>query len=383
MLRKVLAAGETAFREGGPPVAAYLIERGEVRLSAGAVELARLGPGDLLGEMAVLDDAPHTVTATALSDCVLLALDRAQIAERLAATDPIVRALLESQLKRHRGALAALQGKGILAPAAETDSAIEPQGIGRLRLESQLREALGTGGLDVRYQPILEIASGGIAGYEALVRWTHPEHGPISPAHFIALAEETSLIVPVGEYVFDAACAMLARLRDRHAVSSLPTVAVNVSARQLAHAGLIERVVARREAWGLPQGCLRVEITESRRLDYPQVAQVIANCHAHGIPVALDDFGMGWSHLAHLHRLQFDTVKVDRVFAHEMLASERAMAIVRAIVQMAQAIGADVIVEGIETAAQLAVLRELGCRYAQGWLIGRPQTPDELLAASA
>lgn len=383
MLRKTLNTGSTVFREGEAPDAAYLIERGEVRLSAGAVVLARLGPGDLLGEMAVLDDAPHTTTATALADCALLVLDRAQIAERLAATDPIVRALLESQLKRHRGALAALQGKGILAPPADAGAMIEAQGIGRLRLESQLREAIGTGGLDVRFQPIQEVASGRIAGYEALVRWTHPERGPVSTADFIALAEETSLIVPVGEYVFDAACATLARLRDRHVASPLPTVAVNVSSRQLAHAGLIERVVARRGAWGLPSGCLQVEITESRRLDYPQVAQIIATCHGHGIPVALDDFGTGWSHLAHLHRLQFDTVKVDRVFAHEMIASKRAMAIVRAIVQMAQAIGAEVIVEGIETPAQLEVLRGLGCRYAQGWLIGRPQTTDELLAASA
>jgi EAL domain-containing protein (putative c-di-GMP-specific phosphodiesterase class I) len=328
--------------------------------------------------MSVIDEAPRTASAIALTDCVLLPIDRAQIAERLAASDPIIRSLLEGQLKRYRGALAALQG--ISRDFVDTsDTPSEQLGIGKIRLETHLREALAAGGLDVRYQPLMHVASGRIAGYEALVRWTHPERGAVSPAEFVALAEETSLIVPIGEYVFDTACLAVARL---HATGRdpAPFVAVNVSARQLAHPGLVERVVARIDAAGVPRGSLKVEVTESQAIDYQRVAEVIDLCHAHGSRVALDDFGTGHSSLAHLHRLRFDTLMIDQAFSRAMLEDARAMALVEAIVRMGKALGADLVAEGVEAEATLHALANLGCDYAQGYLIGRPQTLEALLA---
>jgi len=383
-VRISVAAGETLFREGDPPGPAYLIEKGAVEITAtrdGArMVLGTLGGGDLLGEMALIDQAPRTASATALEECALLVIDRSQIAERLAQADPIIRALLEGQLKRYRGALAVMQGQ---APAEDgAPDAAELLGIGKIRLEAQLREALNQRALDLRLQPLLDIPRGSVGGYEALIRWTHPERGPVSPAEFIALAEETSLIVPVGEYVLDGACSALTTFH-RQGGAQLPFIAINVSARQLAEERLIDRIVARTEAAGLPHAAVKVEITESQALDYPVVKAVIARCHEHGIQVALDDFGTGYSNLGHLHELGFDTVKVDQSFARTMLKSPRAMAIVRAIVTMVHDLGADVVVEGIETEEQLAVLRELGCRYAQGYLIGKPQPIEELLALPA
>ena len=172
-LRIQLAAGEALFREGDPPTTAFLIEAGEIEISmlqhGKRVVLSRLSPGDLLGEMAVIDDAARTATAIAATDCVLFPIDREQITERLAATDPIIRSLLEGQLKRYRGALAAMQGK-TPHQVGNGDTPSEQLGIGKIRLETHLREALANDGLDVRYQPLLHIASGKIAGYEALVR---------------------------------------------------------------------------------------------------------------------------------------------------------------------------------------------------------------------
>lgn len=381
-MRVRIAAGETLFREGDPPGPAYLIESGTVEIVAHRggrrVVLGVLANGDLVGEMALIDQAPRTASAMALDDCALLVLDRSQIHERLAQADPIVRALLEGQLKRYRGALAAMQGR---APAPELPpAAAELLGIGKIRLEAQLREALAQRALDLRLQPLLDLGTDSIGGYEALIRWTHPERGAISPAEFISLAEETSLIVPVGEYVLDAACAALTTFHRQGGSAALPFVAINVSARQLAEEGLIDRIVARTEAAGLPHSAVKVEITESQALDYPVVKAVLERCHERGIKVALDDFGTGYSNLGHLHQLHFDTVKVDQSFARTMLQSPRAMAIVRAMVTMVHDLGADVVVEGIETAEQLAVLRSLGCRYAQGYLIGRPQPIEDLLA---
>jgi EAL domain-containing protein (putative c-di-GMP-specific phosphodiesterase class I) len=384
-----LIAGECLFCEGDAPDSAYLIEEGIVDIVSGApgrsLQLARLGPGDLIGEMAVVDKSPRSASAVAVVDSVLLVIDDEQIADRLASSDPIVRMLLEGQMKRYRSMLALLRGRqgGGLRPvdsANPTISLTEP-GVDKFRLENQLRQALSEKRLEVRYQPVLEIARERIAGYEALVRWEHPIRGQVSPAEFIVLAEETSLIVPVGEYVFDAAFAALEALRA-HAPREgwMPFIAVNVSARQLAHAGLIERVVARRKALGLPLGCVKVEITESQALDYLQVIDVIAHCHAQGIPVALDDFGTGYSHLTHLHRLQFDTLKLDQSFVRDMFSSSRAMAIVHTIVNLASDIGAEVVVEGVETRQQLDALGDMGCRYAQGFLIGKAVPLEEHLA---
>ena len=384
-LRTTLQPGDTLFREGDAPTTAFLIESGEISISArredSDVHLAQLGPGDIVGEMAVIDDSPRTATAVAVVECVLIPIDRDQIAERLAQTDPVIRTLLQGQLKRYRGALAAMHGLAVPQESAGGD-ADELLGLGKIRLETQLREAIASNQLDLRLQPLFDIPAGRIAGYEALVRWTHPERGPISPMEFITLAEETSLIVPVGDYVLDAAIAALIALRNSGA-NPLPFIAINVSPRQLREAGLVERIIERTRAAGLDPAAIKVEITESQALDYTQVGDAIAHCRSEGIHVALDDFGTGFSNLSHLHELEFDTIKIDQAFARNMMGSPRARAIIGAIVQLVHAIGADALVEGIETDAQLAVLRELGCRYAQGYLIGRPQPLADVLGRNA
>jgi EAL domain-containing protein (putative c-di-GMP-specific phosphodiesterase class I) len=374
-----LQPGEVLFREGDPPTTAFILDEGQVEIRATQrgrqVVLALLGPGAIIGEMAVIDAAPRTATAVALSACRLIALDRTQIAERIEGADPVIRALLQGTLQRYRSALAALQGGTAKASSVEVPD--EAAGVGKMRHESQLRAALNVGGLDVRYQPLLHVAEGRIAGFEALVRWTNPERGPISPAEFVALAEETSLIVPVGEYVFDTACAAAREFID--AAGRPLFVAVNVSARQLREPGLLERVIARVDAAGLPRGSIKIEITESQAMNPVLMQGFIALCHGHGVKVALDDFGTGYSHLTQMHLLPFDTLKIDQGFVQNMLTDARSMAIVETIVAMAKSLDASIVVEGIESEAQLAVLKRLGCDYAQGWLVGKPQTRDELL----
>lgn len=387
--RVEFVAGQVVFREGDRPDVAYLVEAGEVSVCATrggqSVVLATLKAGQLLGEMAIIDDAARTATATAKTHCVLLTIDRAAIAERLEQTDPIIRALLEGQIRRYRSGLAAMQGQpaAIALPSTTLQgTSVEQSSVDKFRLEWELREALASGELDVSFQPLLELSTQRIAGYEALVRWPHPERGAISPMEFIALAEETSLINPVGEYVLNRAIDALSRLADAE-VDPLPFIAINVSPKQLMESDLLNRTVDRSRAAGVPVNKIKLEITESRMVDYPTVQALLVRCHREGIEVSLDDFGTGFSNLGHLHALEFDTVKVDQAFARHMMTSKRAMALAQSIINMIHALDADVVVEGVETEAQLEILRAMGCRYAQGYLIGRPQPLGDVLAAWA
>ena len=377
-----LVPGAVLFREGDAPTTAFLIESGSLRITAardGApMLLGDLHAGALVGEMAVLDDSPRSATATALGACVLTPIDRTQFAERLEAADPVVRALLLSQLARYRTALATFTGNEPV-PVTEDAGNESAHAIDKIRLESQLRNAMENRELEIRLQPIQDIASGKLAGYEALTRWTHPERGVVSPVDFIALAEETSLIVPVGEYVLSEVCAALRRLADE-APAAKPFIAFNVSGRQVEDADFVARVLAQLRAHEVDPAQLKIEITESLVLDYSQIATLIERAHQAGMKVSLDDFGTGYSNLGHLHKLAFDTIKIDQGFIRQ-LDDPRCLAIVRAVVGMAGSLNCDIVAEGVETQKQFDQLRELGAQYAQGWLVGKPASVDEALTA--
>ena len=386
-IRRELFAGEVLYRQGDPTDCAWLVESGQVELvSVQGRRTSRhglLGAGELIGELGLLDGAARSATATARADSVLLAIEREQFMERLQSGDPILRTLVDSLLQRIRGLVASLPADAEM-PSEDVpcDDPVERTGIDKIRLEAQLRDALASGELDVRYQPIYEIAAGRVAGYEALVRWELPGNGPVSPAQFIQLAEETSLIVPVGEYVLDRVIGVLQALRDGGA-DPLPSIAVNLSARQLVEPGMARQIVARAERAQLPPGALKLEVTESRMLDYAPVAAVMQHCREQGLPFALDDFGTGYSNLTHLHALDFEFIKVDQAFARHMFDTPRAMRMVEAIVAMSHGLGAKVICEGVETLEQLHRLREIGVEYAQGYLIGKAAAVEDVLSGEA
>jgi len=355
--RVELKTGEALFREGDAPTSAFLIESGRLRITATVggqqAVLGDVDTGALVGEVAVLDDSPRTATATALEPTVLTAIDRNQFAERLAAADPVMRALLLSQFSRYRTALASFTGNS--APGVRMASSLHDAGHDKIRLEGQLREALETGGLEMRLQPIQHITTARISGYEALIRWHHPERGPISPAEFIALAEETSLIMPVGDYVLREVCAALRQISERTPGRS-PYIGLNVSGRQINDPGFIDRVAAQVSEHGIKPAQLKIEITESLMLDYTKVSAFLERCHDAGMQVALD-----------------------QAFVQQ-LGDTRCLAIVRAVIEMAAALRCDIVAEGVETAEQLGCLRDLGCQYAQGYLIGRAQSVESVLA---
>lgn len=254
---------------------------------------------------------------------------------------------------------------------------IHTQAFQRLELAQHLRKALERDELSIVYQPQVDVRSGDLVGFEALLRWTHPELGPISPALFIALAEETGLIGPIGQWTLHRACAQAKAWQQRGAAPV--RVAVNLSVRQLAEADLVSLVGRALKDTGLDPRLLEIELTESLLLQ--DQASTLATLHALkalGLRLAIDDFGTGYSALSYLQRFPVDTIKIDQSFIRNVVGNQEAQAIVKAIIGMANALNLTVVAEGVETKDQAAFLRKEGCQECQGYLFGRPMPPDDV-----
>ena len=246
----------------------------------------------------------------------------------------------------------------------------------RIQIEADLRKGLDRGELEVHYQPFYSLDGKQIVGAEALVRWRHPVNGLISPMRFIPIAEETGLILPVGRYVLEQACAQVRSIRDRLGVEF--PVSVNLSPRQFQENGLLSQVAAALDACGLPSESLTFEITESTVMeDLSGARDVMKKLNRLGVRLAIDDFGTGHSSLAYLKQFPVHEVKVDRAFVKGIAESRVDSAIVRAVIDLANAIGIGAVAEGVETPDQVTGLRMLGCRVAQGYFFSHPLPPNE------
>jgi diguanylate cyclase (GGDEF)-like protein len=247
----------------------------------------------------------------------------------------------------------------------------------RLELESDLSHALERGELLLQYQPKVEIATGLITGIEALLRWKHPLRGLVPPLEFISLAEETGLIVPIGEWVLASACARTKAWQDQ-GLTKL-SVAVNLSARQFADSMLLPKLTQIIRASGLDPSSLELEITESMVMSHGESAvAVLEKMKLIGVQIAIDDFGTGYSSLAYLKRFPIDTIKVDRSFIRDIPADSGDKKITRAIIAMAHGLRLKVVAEGVETADQLAFLRAQRCDSVQGYFLYRPLPEHEV-----
>ena len=245
--------------------------------------------------------------------------------------------------------------------------------LARLELERDLHGAAERGEVLVHYQPLVDLATGRVAGLEALARWHHPARGPIPPGEFIPLAEETGLIVPLGRWVLREACRQLVAWRRAYPRAAAPVVAVNLSPRQFRHPDLVGDVAAALAETGLPPRLLRLELTETVAMTRPaETTAALEALRALGVSLALDDFGTGYSSLAYLQELPVDALKIDRSF---FAGGARNRAIIRAVAELGRALGLEVVAEGLETAEQVAWARSVGFDLGQGFRFAPPLAP--------
>jgi EAL domain-containing protein (putative c-di-GMP-specific phosphodiesterase class I) len=243
----------------------------------------------------------------------------------------------------------------------------------QMSIENDLRHAMDRGELLVLYQPVWSLVSGRITGFEALVRWNHPVHGTMQPADFIPIAEDSGLILPLGEWVMRQAAERLARWNTGVVPDAPVWMSVNVTAKQLTHPSLVELVQRTIAETKIDASRFKLEITESMIMaDAVAAVGALEQLKALGIHLLMDDFGTGHASLSYLHRLPISTIKIDRYFVARIDSNSECLEIVRTILSLSRSLNMDVVAEGVENVEQREVLQSLGCEFVQGYLFSKP-----------
>lgn len=379
--RKIYTQGDVIFKEGDTGDCAYLIEDGivEIAMMIDGQErvVNRLVKGELFGEVALIDHQSRTATARALDKVVLVPIHRVLVNELLEKTDPIVRHLLLVILDRYRNKHGSSAAKVPLQESAQVDSVkrrdvIRGEATQKLTMASDIRRALVRDEFEMFYQPICVLATGQVAGYEALIRWRHPTDGLIPPLDFLWLAEQTGQIRDLGLWTLERSCRDWAALRKTTDYAT-PFVSVNMSPSQLIGESFVEDVKFITKRYQMPATELKLELTETVIINNPEIAlQLLKQLTALGSTLALDDFGTGHSSLETLNRYPIGTMKVDRSFTSGIVESAQSGEIVNSSIMLAHSLGMDVVAEGVETEDVRLKLLELKCNFGQGWLFGKP-----------
>lgn len=371
--------GEYIFKQGQRGNQAYLIEQGQVEIFHShkddvETHLAVIGEGELFGEMALIDSNIRSASTRALTDCKLIVVERDQLMDKVNSSDAVVQLMMRILLKRLRSQNQTKSGLSFESFGTE-DNATAVQ---KLRLENQLFEAFKKNEFRIYHQPIMNLKSNSISGSEALIRWNSPTKGLIAPGQFVDVLENSSMIIPVGYWIFEQCFTHYKSLKEKKPQIDF-SVSINVSGRQFAHHSFIETLKELVNKHQVPPEDFKLEITERVLMEGGASIQILKRCHELGFQISLDDFGTGFSSLQYLAQMPIDFIKIDRSFVMHVNTDEKTLAVVNSIIFLAQKLNIKVIAEGIESASEETTMRVLGADLGQGYLYSKAVEFEDLL----
>lgn len=386
---KVFQAGEIIMRQGDVGECAYIIENGRVEIllekADGSVQrVGTRGAGTIIGEMALVDNEPRIATIKAMEECSLLEITKDDFTRRLQTADPVLQITAQVILTRYRDMLtrASILNDDSAHPTPEQlerGYIEQANAVETIKMANEFRAAIGTDQLSLHYQPIMNLNSGQVDGFEALMRWNHPEKGPISPAVFIPVAEDSGLIVEASRWALREACRALKRIEGRVGLDRELFMSVNFSTADFAEENFLDQLYTILSETDVAPNKIHLEITERLLMNQPQNAkETLTLCRKAGLGIAIDDFGTGYSSLSYLHYYPIDTLKIDQSFVRNMLQDSTSMELVKSIIALGKNMKMKIIAEGVEHAEEAEILQTLGCEHAQGYHFSRPHSEKDI-----
>lgn len=393
-LNRTLTAGECIFTEGDKGDFAYIIEEGEVEISTITPENERiilniLKSGDMFGELALVDGSARSASAYAKTNVVLTVVTGEQVKSRIESADPILKLLLmvvmnyfraETGRLRSSSAVSRSKSEPDFASLDKTKKEYQEkifQAIELIRLESDLRNGFKQEELVPFYQPIVDLKTNSIVGFEVLLRWFSPTRGNVSPSIFIPLAEATSLIIPMGEWLLDKALKAIDRVKKETELDIF--LSINVAEKQIQSQEFLNIMKQKIDLSSVKPQQIKLEILERSLFEGEKALSLVQDCRDFGLPLVIDDFGTGYANLAYLKNFQFDTLKIDQCFVKDLENNVKDQIICKTLIDLAHGLAMTAVAEGIEKEEQLKILSSLGCNYGQGYLFSPPVPLDRAI----
>ena len=387
---KFFKAGEVIMAQGDAGTCAYFIQEGRVGIvvekeDGQILNMGTRGPGSLIGEMAIVDNQPRSATIRSLENCKLLEITKDDFARSIRGANPIMRLISQVILMRYRDILRRSQMLSSDSPDMPSPELLEKECaeqinvVQAIKMANEFKVAIASGQLRLHYQPIISIKSGQILGFEALMRWQHPERGLIPPDLFIPMAEDSGLIIEASRWAVREVCQLIKRLDIVRPDLKSVYFSVNMSATDFDEQGFLDAFNCILKGTGTTASRLNLEITERLLLKQPKnVKDTLDKCRELGVGVVIDDFGIGYSSLSYLHQYPIDTLKIDKSFIHMMRRDAKVLGLVKSILSLSENMAIRIIAEGVEEAEEAALLSSLNCDIAQGYFFSRPVAEEFL-----
>lgn len=389
---KSFKPGEIIMRQGEIGRNAFIIESGKVEIVVTTPTgeervIGTRGSSAMIGEMSLIDNAPRTATIRAVEDCKVLEITKDDFTRRLNNADPVIRMAVQVIMTRYRDTLTNIEARSGEKDLSGVETlelvyAEKADAIEQIRIANEFMEALdkNNGEITMFYQPIINMDTGELFGFEALMRWFHPERGFISPGVFIPVIEETRQIIEASKWAFKTACKTLKHVEKSTHYHKELCMSVNFSSEDFSAPDFINDVYDTLSETDVKAEQIHLEITERLLIGQPECAKETLNmCRRAGMSISIDDFGTGYSSLNYLHAYPINTLKIDQSFVRNMENDKKLLELVRSIIALSQNLGMETIAEGVETLQEARLLKELGCPQAQGFYFAKPMPEKEVV----